>query len=228
MSDCFQNNCLESAGRKIVHAYPRALPPTLYPSALFRRYVAQFFSPYLGTRKGTTTCLKHNGRHSFRQNNSNRRNCFLGMVEYTSQHTKHTHIHADTYKAKRFKFRSSRKHFCPKAHLANGLLPSLFWKLNPQISRLYLDACLGQTNKHRNTRVLCSVHTCAKCIWCRCWSRMGRLSALFSRKKLTSAKTRLLVDQLKTSCGVFLDPTIRSPNIQEARALKVGRQKTSK
>ena len=57
---------------------------------------------------------------------------------------------------------------------------------------------------------------------------MGRLSALFSRKKLTSAKTRLLVDQLKTSCGVFLDPTIRSPNIQEARALKVGRQKTSK
>ncbi|EGK96378.1 AGAP013133-PA [Anopheles gambiae str. PEST] len=53
---------------------------------------------------------------------------------------------------------------------------------------------------------------------------MGRLSALFSRKKLTSAKTRLLVDQLKTSCGVFLDPTIRSPNIQEARALKILRQ----
>uniref|UniRef100_A0A182R5X9 Uncharacterized protein n=1 Tax=Anopheles funestus TaxID=62324 RepID=A0A182R5X9_ANOFN len=50
---------------------------------------------------------------------------------------------------------------------------------------------------------------------------MGRLSALFSRKRLTSAKTRLLVDQLKTSCGIFLDPTIRSPNIQETKALKI-------
>ncbi|XP_050069444.1 uncharacterized protein LOC126557637 [Anopheles maculipalpis] len=50
---------------------------------------------------------------------------------------------------------------------------------------------------------------------------MGRLSALFSRKKLTTAETRLLVDQLKISCGIFLDPTIRSPNIQETRALKI-------
>uniref|UniRef100_A0A182QA38 Uncharacterized protein n=1 Tax=Anopheles farauti TaxID=69004 RepID=A0A182QA38_9DIPT len=53
---------------------------------------------------------------------------------------------------------------------------------------------------------------------------MGRLSALFSRKKLSSAKTRLLVDQLKTSCGIFLDPTIRSPNIQKTRALKILRK----
>uniref|UniRef100_A0A182P778 Uncharacterized protein n=1 Tax=Anopheles epiroticus TaxID=199890 RepID=A0A182P778_9DIPT len=53
---------------------------------------------------------------------------------------------------------------------------------------------------------------------------MGRLSALFSRKKLTSAKTRLLVDQLKTCCGIFLDPTIRSPNIQERKALKILRK----
>ncbi|XP_052890034.1 uncharacterized protein LOC128298325 [Anopheles moucheti] len=53
---------------------------------------------------------------------------------------------------------------------------------------------------------------------------MGRLSALFSRKRLTTAKTRLLVDQLKTSCGIFLDPTIRSPNIQETRALKILRK----
>uniref|UniRef100_A0A182SRX4 Uncharacterized protein n=1 Tax=Anopheles maculatus TaxID=74869 RepID=A0A182SRX4_9DIPT len=53
---------------------------------------------------------------------------------------------------------------------------------------------------------------------------MGRLSALFSRQKLTTAKTRLLVDQLKISCGIFLDPTIRSPNIQETRALKILRK----
>uniref|UniRef100_A0A182VXU4 Uncharacterized protein n=1 Tax=Anopheles minimus TaxID=112268 RepID=A0A182VXU4_9DIPT len=53
---------------------------------------------------------------------------------------------------------------------------------------------------------------------------MGRLSALFSRKRLTTAKTRLLVDQLKTSCGIFLDPTIRSPNIQETKALQILRK----
>ncbi|XP_053670849.1 uncharacterized protein LOC128721152 [Anopheles nili] len=53
---------------------------------------------------------------------------------------------------------------------------------------------------------------------------MGRLSAFFSRKKLTPAKTRLLVDQLKTSCGIFLDPTIRSPNIQGTKALKILRK----
>uniref|UniRef100_A0A182NFW8 Uncharacterized protein n=1 Tax=Anopheles dirus TaxID=7168 RepID=A0A182NFW8_9DIPT len=57
---------------------------------------------------------------------------------------------------------------------------------------------------------------------------MGRLSALFSRKKLSSAKTRLLVDQLKTSCGIFLDPTIRSPNIQKTRALKILREIVSR
>ncbi|XP_058055807.1 uncharacterized protein LOC131207212 [Anopheles bellator] len=49
----------------------------------------------------------------------------------------------------------------------------------------------------------------------------GRISAMFSRKKLTAAKTRHLADQLKTCCGIFLDPTIRSPNIQQDRAQKI-------
>uniref|UniRef100_A0A182ILW5 Uncharacterized protein n=1 Tax=Anopheles atroparvus TaxID=41427 RepID=A0A182ILW5_ANOAO len=50
---------------------------------------------------------------------------------------------------------------------------------------------------------------------------MGRISALFARKKLTTAQTRHLVDQLKTACAIYLDPTIRSPNIRGGKALKV-------
>ncbi|KFB36046.1 AGAP013133-PA-like protein [Anopheles sinensis] len=44
------------------------------------------------------------------------------------------------------------------------------------------------------------------------------------RKKLTPAKTRRLADKLKTACAIYLDPTIRSPNIQREKALKVLRK----
>ncbi|XP_035783461.1 uncharacterized protein LOC118461816 [Anopheles albimanus] len=48
-----------------------------------------------------------------------------------------------------------------------------------------------------------------------------QISKLFSRKRLTSAETRHLADELKTCCGLFLDPTIRSPNIQGDKAQKI-------